>query len=152
MTIQDGKAIGMATSSAKFSDDFAARLRLGGHSGCKPLNPLTVFMEPVNIRAENVARIQQNAASIGEKVNTEVFDSPFAWRRYAMTALSDMELAALKSGMDDRLHLWPDASLGTASATADIVKAFENCNQTAEGHRLWIEQRWNRISEWPGKT
>jgi len=39
----------------------------------KELNPITIFHEPINIRAENVARIQAHASSIGRDVNTAVF-------------------------------------------------------------------------------
>lgn len=100
----------------------------------KKLNPMTIFMEPINIRAENVARIADHAARIGQKVNTDVFSSPERWREYAINQLRDFEWTAQHVGLADRLHLWPDKSLG----------------QNADPHlRDWLLSWWNRISEWP---
>lgn len=92
--------------------------------------PKTIFHEPINIRAENVARIQKHAEEIGERVNTEVFQTVDSWMTYAFRQLQRMEDIA---GHFDKspLHLWPDKSLA--------------------GHvdQLWLDKWWNRISEWP---
>lgn len=115
----------------------------------KPLNPVTVFHEPINIRAENVARITTHAAEIGETVNMAPFESLTTWRRYAVAALSDMEIAADKCGLTDRLHLWPDASLGSKVAVAQAVSDLAEFGTTVENHTAWLHKRWNRVSEWP---
>jgi len=44
------------------------------------LDPVTIFHEPINIRAENVARIQVHAKSVGVNLNTSVFATPADWR------------------------------------------------------------------------
>lgn len=92
--------------------------------------PLTIFHEPINIRAENVARIEKHAAEIGAKVNTEVFKNSASWREYAIMHLQQMEDVAGKFD-GSPLHLWPDKSLA--------------------GHvqQSWLDKWWNRISEWP---
>jgi DNA repair photolyase len=115
----------------------------------KPLNPMTVFMEPVNIRAENVKRIAEHARKLGERINTNVFATPVEWRRYAMMALSDMEIAAADVGMFDRLHLWPDASLGNKTAISQAVADLAEFGLSVETQTKWLNGWWNRISEWP---
>ena len=109
----------------------------------KRINPLTVFAEPINIRAENAARIAAHAESIGVRVNTEVFETRESWQDYALTTLHTVEEIAIAVGLGDRLHLWPDASLGTAVAARRL-----STTQRA-AHQAWIEKCWSRISEWP---
>lgn len=113
------------------------------------LNPVTVFHEPVNIRAENVQRIAAHAQSIGERVNTTVFATPTGWRRYAVGALLDVEQVAAQTGLSDRLHLWPDASLGSKVAVAQAAEDYGGEFGVA-GYLAWLESKWNRVSEWPG--
>ncbi len=105
------------------------------------LDPVTVFHEPINIRAENVERIRQHAASIGVTVNTSVFAPPEAWRKYAIDQLQLVEHVAGELGLTDRLHLWPDASLDSNVARSSYEKPLEM-------HR-WVRQYHERISEWP---
>jgi DNA repair photolyase len=105
------------------------------------LDPITVFHEPINIRAQNVNRIQAHAQTLGVSVNTQVFASPAAWRRYAMESLLTVQSLAAKLGLADRLHSWPDKSLGTAAAA--------NATPKPEAHLRFIHRCWNRISEWP---
>jgi hypothetical protein len=100
-----------------------------------------VFHEPINIRAQNVNRIQAHAQTLGAKVNTQVFASPAAWRQYAMESLLTVQSLAAKLGLADRLHSWPDKSLGTAAAA--------NATPKPEAHLRFIHRCWNRISEWP---
>lgn len=110
----------------------------------KPLDPVTIFHEPINIRAENVKRIARHAAELNVDLNTGVFATRRAWRWYANTALWGMEVAANELGLEDRLHLWPDSSLGSKEALR------ESCGD-AEAELAWLQSWWNRISEWPGK-
>lgn len=110
----------------------------------KPLDPVTIFHEPINIRAENVKRIERHAAELGVDLNTGVFATRTAWRWYANTALWGMEVAAHELGLEDRLHLWPDSSLGSKEALREACGG-------PDGEHAWLQSWWNRISEWPGK-
>mgnify|MGYP001585626883 CR=1 FL=1 len=114
-----------------------------------PLNPLTVFMEPINIRAENIERIRKHAESIGETVNMSPFASPSSQRSYAISSLLDMTFAAKLAGLESRLHLWPDSALGSKVALEEIAKAYPSEGYATHLH--WLQNCWNRVSEWPGK-
>jgi DNA repair photolyase len=107
------------------------------------LRPQTVFHEPINIRADNVARIQAHAARLGVQLDSGVFDSADQWRAYAIGQLQAVEGIATQVGLADRLHLWPDKSLGSraALATAPDPHARES----------WLRHWWTRVSEWPGQ-
>ncbi len=105
------------------------------------LNPLTIFHEPINLRAENVARIEAEAAHHGISLRTDVFATRARWQNYAMESLRTVEQLAAEKGAADHLHLWPDKSLGSRSAL----------DQTSDpqAHLQWLERCWKRISEWP---
>ena len=105
------------------------------------LEPITVFHEPINIRAENVERIQAHAEELGQVVNSHVFDSRQQWQDYAINALRTVERLAGEAGIGDRLHLWPDKSLGGVGVA--------NRMADAKAHLLWLHRWWNRTSEWP---
>lgn len=66
----------------------------------KELDPITVFHEPINIRAENVKRIEDYAASLNPpvKLNTAVFQDTSAWRRYALGSLELVQRLANEVG------------------------------------------------------
>ncbi len=105
------------------------------------LEPVTVFHEPINIRAENVARIAAQGQALGVGLRTEVFGSRESWQDYAMTSLRTVERIAQELGLAERLHLWPDKSLGSQS----VLKRLQNPQE----HTQWLERCWHRISEWP---
>jgi len=103
--------------------------------------PLTIFAEPINIRAENVARIASHADRLGLKMRVEVFESRRAWEEYAIGQLRLIEVVAGDLGLSDRLHLWPDHALGnrhTSERQADPA-----------AYMRWITGWWARRSEWP---
>ena len=77
----------------------------------RPLKPLTVFHEPINIRAENVQRIATHATELGVSLRTEVFANGASWRRYAVEQLMTMQRVAGELDIEEHLHLWPDKSL-----------------------------------------
>jgi len=108
------------------------------------LRPVTIFHEPINIRAENVTRIEEHARELGVTLNTDVFKSPEAWQAYALQSLHLVEQIALEHGVADRLHLWPDKALGTQKALSRMSKPERDL------HHQWITRWWSRISEWPG--
>ncbi|MBP9222613.1 MAG: hypothetical protein KBF76_02010 [Verrucomicrobiales bacterium] len=107
----------------------------------RELDPITVFHEPINIRSENVKRIEEHARSLGVTVKTDVFDTRESWADYALHALYLVEIIAEELGMTDRLHLWPDKSLGSKW----MLKRFKDPDE----HLSWLNHWWSRISEWP---
>jgi len=108
----------------------------------KELDPVTVFHEPINIRADNVARIQ--AHTLGVKLKTEVFVTPETWLDYAVEQLQMAERIAVEVGLGERIHLWPD---NKKFKTEEAVKHFSSFE-----HEKWLWKWWNRVSEWPGKV
>jgi DNA repair photolyase len=107
----------------------------------KKLKPVTIFHEPINIRADNVMRIKEHAAKLGVALNTAVFDSRDAWLDYAEKQLRLVETVARRLGLAGQLHLWPDKSLGSKAA-------FQRKADPA-AYRTWLEQWWKRVSQWP---
>lgn len=107
-----------------------------------PLEPITIFHEPINVRAENVTRIENSAASHAIKLNTEVFSSPATWVPYALESLHTVEKLARQLGLGKQLHLWPDASLARES----VCQLLPDSRQ----HLEWLGACWNRVSAWPG--
>jgi hypothetical protein len=105
------------------------------------LEPITIFHEPINIRAENVARIQAQAADTGVRLRTDVFATRETWQDYAVKALHTVSRLAKELGLEKHLHLWPDKSLG-GQALADRMP-----NPGKYLKRL--EHWWHRVSEWP---
>jgi len=105
------------------------------------LEPVTIFHEPINIRAENVARIKAVADSAGVKLQTEVFDTRESWQGYAIEALHTVHGLAKELAVADRLHLWPDRSLGSES----LANRMPHPAKYLQRLRHW----WHRISEWP---
>jgi DNA repair photolyase len=105
------------------------------------VEPITIFHEPINIRAENVARIKAHAESVGTKLRTEVFETRESWERYALNSLKTMHEVAGELGLKRRLHLWPDRSLGTPTVIKRMPRRAE--------YTRWLNRCWNRVSEWP---
>src|SRR5207248_439184 len=103
--------------------------------------PVTIFHEPINIRAENVARIEAHARSIGVRLKTEVFATRESWQAYALQSLTAMNKIAKELRVEKRLHLWPDKVLGSPAVTRMMPDPVK--------YSLWIERCWNRRSEWP---
>jgi DNA repair photolyase len=105
------------------------------------IKPVTIFHEPINIRAENVERIQTHADELGVELKTDVFESRERWQDYAVNALQTVERLATEIGVADRLHLWPDKSLGNLGITNRMPKSRD--------YMRWLRKSWNRVSEWP---
>jgi DNA repair photolyase len=132
----------------------------------RDLSPVTVFHEPINIRAENVQRIETHARLLGRTMNTAVFDNGANWRTYAIGQLMLVQKIAGELGLLDHLHLWPDASLNSKTSFLKIRKqgfsrnhpeatTHEKTRAAAEDQKAWQEfegwiSAWHgRISEWP---
>ena len=103
--------------------------------------PVTIFHEPINIRAENVERIRSHAGELGVKLETDVFETREQWQDYAVNSLRTVERLADELGIANRLHLWPDKSLGSIGVANRISNPTE--------HLRWLRRWWERISEWP---
>jgi hypothetical protein len=88
-----------------------------------------------------VARIEAQAADMGVRLRTEVFDTRESWQDYAVIALHAVSEVAKELGIKKHLHLWPDKSLGSRS----LVERMEKPRKYQERLDYW----WNRISEWP---
>lgn len=133
------------------------------------IEPATLFMEPINIRAENVERIAAHAREVGRELNVGVFATREAWFSYSLDQLRLVHRLAGELGLADRLHLWPDGGLeprstfmrlrrerfvavhGNARLTG-AARAIRNAADEAayQQHVGWLRNWWNRISEWPG--
>lgn len=105
------------------------------------LEPITIFHEPINIRADNVARIKEQATTMGVSLRTDVFATREDWQNYAVDALHTVSELAKELGIQKRLHLWPDKSLGNQS----LVRRMPNPDKYLKRLEVW----WRRISEWP---
>ena len=108
----------------------------------KGANPLTVFMEPVNIRLEVASRIQKSAARVGRDIDMSPFTDRDVWADYALLKLREAERAARETELSECLHLWPDKDLGARKIVAR--------QSEPEGYQAWLNEQWSRISEWPG--
>lgn len=110
------------------------------------LQPITIFHEPINVRAENVARMQTEAARGGLSLRTDVFATRESWQDYAVESLRTVERIAGELGLAERLHLWPDKSLGSQNAVRHIVRRR---GEDPANFLFWLQRYWSRISEWP---
>ncbi len=134
------------------------------------LKPITIFHEPINIRAENVARIETKAKEVGRPIRSEVFASRERWREYAFDqfALSE-EIARDLKIPKGVLHQWPDEVLESKDGylkmrrmqmERDFGITSLTAAQKAQCEADWEEQQepwvkyWHspeeRISSWPG--
>jgi DNA repair photolyase len=104
-------------------------------------DPITIFHEPINIRAENVARIEAQALDMGVRLRTEVFATRESWQDYGVNALHTVFELAKELGIEKHLHLWPDKSLGSQSLAGRMPNPAKYLER--------LEHWWTRISEWP---
>lgn len=108
------------------------------------IEPITVFHEPINIRAENVSRIAAHALRLGVRLQTDVFATRESWQAYAIRSLHTVFEIAHEIGINERLHLWPDKSLGSKT----IVTKMSSPRKYLKRLHHW----WDRVSEWPGQN
>jgi DNA repair photolyase len=106
------------------------------------LSPVTVFHEPINIRAENVERMRREAEEVGLKFRAEAFETKDRWAEYAVGQLRMAEDVACQLGLGGRFHPWPDSSLGTK----------QRRRERGAEYSAWLDRCWSRISAWPGKN
>ena len=106
------------------------------------LNPVTIFHEPINIRAENVERMRNEAEAVGLPFRGDVFENTDRWAKYAVEQLRIAEDLAGQLGLADRFHPWPDSSLGTQKRRRERGADYSS----------WLDRCWSRISAWPSKN
>jgi DNA repair photolyase len=105
------------------------------------LDPITIFHEPINIRAENVERIKKRGNACGVSLNTDVFASATSWQNYARGQLKAVYQLAKRHRLTQQLHLWPDKSLGSRTSLQSV--------KHPTSYVAWLKKQWNRISAWP---
>ena len=103
------------------------------------LQPVTVYHEPIQIRAENVGRMKREAEALGFEFMDHVFTTKEEWEGYAITQLLTAQTVANKLGLGPVFHPWPDSTLGSKR----VRYAF------GSGYSTWIDECWNRVSAWP---
>ena len=108
------------------------------------LDPLTVYHEPINIRAENVERIRAYAEAKNKVINLAPFATPDTWRTYSVDQLKLVERIASEVGLGHCLHLWPDKEL----PSREYLQSLDD----PTGFVHWLHKCWTRISEWPEPT
>jgi DNA repair photolyase len=168
-TLQEAKAAGLHVYVAvapTYPECDEADLR-ATLTAINKLDPITIFHEPINIRAENVKRIEEHAKELGVKVNTAVFATRDAWREYALDSLNLVQRLAQELELEKHLHLWPDKQLGSEGSFLKLrekkraglkLTDYEKKRHIEQDHEIyekqyrpWLEDKWHRISEWPGK-
>jgi len=131
-------------------------------------NPVTIFHEPINLRAENVARIEAKARELGRSINSAVFQSREAWREYAFHQFALVDKLARELKLPDGvLHQWPDKTLASKAgfmkmkamqAERDLGSSFSTQLRKAASEEWstsvlpWLQYWQNpkeRISNWP---
>ena len=108
----------------------------------KDLDPVTIFMESINIRARNVARIEDAAARSGVQLRTEVYATKELWEAYALKQMLLFERIAEEEGLGDRIHIWPDKTL---ASEASLKRSPDHPGKE------WVVSHMERVSDWPGK-
>jgi DNA repair photolyase len=103
--------------------------------------PITIFHEPINVRAENVMRITTQAEKMGVRLRTDVFATRELWQNYAVNALHTVSKLARELNIERHLHLWPDKSLGNQSLADRLPNSVNYLKR--------LDYWWHRISEWP---
>ena len=173
-TLQEAKAAGLhvyVAMAPTYPDCDEADLRATLEE-IKKLNPITVFHEPINLRAGNVDRIEKHVKKLKVEINTEPLKTREAWRIYSIRQMIQVQEIATELGMQKILKLWPDADLGSqagyvkarefdyqqrrAQSTSPMPEGqhakTERNKKSAEDFaefKQWLEFWWDRVSCWP---
>jgi len=105
------------------------------------LDPVTIFHEPINIRAENVARIAAQAEKLKTRLKLEVFRDTRFLEDYALGSLEDGAASRARFGTVKKAAPRPEQG-----ARFDMGRRID-----AESNELlqMLDRWWDRISEWP---
>ena len=134
----------------------------------KQFKPITIFHEPINIRADNVQRIAAHASENNLSLDISAFGE---WEYHAFRQLQGMQKIAKELGLSKKLHLWPDLALEKLAAyhracesllertdgnllryeSREHKKARLDAQETAflERIRPWLWKSWRKTSAWP---
>lgn len=153
--LEEAKAAGlhvyvaMAPTSPECQEDDLRRTL----TAIKSLNPITIFHEPINLRAKNFDRIATHAADLGVSFNKRPLLKE-NWAAYALWQLQTVESIAGELGVGRQLHLWPDRTLGKRSVWNQARRSVNlpTLDRDFAGHLAWLDRWWDRISEWPKPT
>ena len=107
----------------------------------KALDPVTIYHEPINTRADNVRRMEARARELGVALNTGVYETTEAWVAYQLQALRTVEKLAGEMGLEAKLKLWIDKRL----ASEGVIKA----EPVPKAYRAWVKKWKGRIADWP---
>jgi DNA repair photolyase len=108
--------------------------------GLAKVNPITIFHEPINIRADNVERIRVHAESLGVTLKLDTYDTRAKWRAYAYGQMASVERIAAEMGLTDKLNLWPDQSFRASEALQELEDPTERL--------WWLDHWWTKVSRW----
>jgi len=124
--LQDAHAEGIPTfvAVAPVFPECGYQGMLDVFNAVKEVDPVTLFMEPVNIRLGIAERIREKALSIGRDIDMTPYGGGDAWVNYAIRTLLDAERAADAAGVRDRLHLWPDHDVDMAEDMSSGYSGF----------------------------
>lgn len=119
----------------------------------RELKPITVFHEPINLRAENFARIKAQADELKVQFNHRPLLKE-NWAAYAIWQLQTVEVIGAKLGMSAVMHLWPDSTLGKRTVWEQARRSVDRSTSGLEfeKHKQWLEGWWKRKSEWPKES
>ena len=133
------------------------------------LKPVTIFHEPINLRAENLSRIEAKARSKGRHIKSEVFKTKGRWWEYAFGQFFLIEKICDELKLPEgALHQWPDKILDSPTGFLRMKKSIaertngqggftkklqeEAEHQWENCFKPWIDYWHNtssRISKWP---
>ena len=144
--------VAMAPTSPECDeDDLRATLR-----AIATLKPITVFHEPINLKADNVGRIERHAQTLrgaGElrvEFRSDAYheDSFYA---YQLWQLQTVERLAEEAGLKKVLKLWPDADLGARKNWELAMRESRQpiSNRGFQAHLTWCQRWWDVVSDWP---
>lgn len=170
-TLQEAKAAGLhlfVAIAPTYPECDEADLR-ATLEAIKPFGLHTLYHEPINMRAENVERIEVSAREQGTTLKTDVYETKVSWWHYATDQLYMVQRLCEELGLAERLKLWPDTALGSRSMffkmrdaefnqnhpnlvlTGAQKKAKKAADETAYlSYKAWLQGWWNKISAWPG--
>lgn len=120
------------------------------------LKPVTVFHEPINIRAKNVTRISNSAKKLEDAGKLKVafragtFEAE-NWAAYAIWQLQTVERLASEVGLGNVLKLWPDPALGVRKNWEFAMRESDQpiSDRAFEAHLEWCQKWWDLVSDWP---
>lgn len=107
----------------------------------KALDPVTIYHEPINTRADNVRRMEARASELGVALNTGVYETTETWVAYQLQALRTVEGLAGEMGLEPKLKLWIDERLAKKGVT--------EAQPDPEAYAAWVKRWQGRIADWP---